>query len=204
MSPDLLFALFGFVAIMCFTPGPNNLMLMASGTNYGYRPSLPHLAGVVLGFSLMVVLVGLGLMAAFTRVPELRTVLKAVSVAYLLYLAWRIARAAPPGTDKSTGTDTAPAGRPLSFWQASAFQWVNPKGWTMALTSITAYAPDQSLRAVLVVALAFLLVNAVSGSLWVLTGQQIRRFLTRPGRLRAFNWTMAALLVATLIPVLIV
>lgn len=198
MSTDLLLALLGFVAIMCFTPGPNNLMLMASGTNYGYRPTLPHLLGVVLGFSLMVVLVGLGLTAVFTRVPELRTILKVVSIAYLLYLAWRIARAAPPETD------TARTGQPLTFLQASAFQWVNPKGWTMALTGITAYAPDQGLWAVMVVALAFLVVNSFSGSLWVLIGQQIRRFLTNPGRLALFNWTMAALLVATLIPVLFV
>jgi threonine/homoserine/homoserine lactone efflux protein len=196
MSTDLLLALLGFVVIMCFTPGPNNLMLMASGTNYGYARSVPHLMGVVLGFSLMVVLVGLGLMAAFTRFPELRTVLKLVSIAYLLYLAWRIARAAPPHGE------AAARGRPLSFLQASAFQWVNPKGWTMALTGVTAYAPAQSLWAVLLVSLAFLVVNSVSGSLWVLIGQQIRRFLTEPARLTAFNWTMAALLVATLIPVL--
>ena len=196
MSPDLIFALLGFVAIMCFTPGPNNLMLMASGTNFGYRPTLPHLAGVVLGFSLMVVLVGLGLMAVFARIPELRTVLKAVSIAYLLYLAWKIARAAPPDAE------TARTARPLSFLQASAFQWLNPKGWTMALTGITAYAPDQSLWAVAVVSLAFLVVNCFSGSMWVLIGQQIRRLLTNPGRLALFNGVMAALLVATLIPVL--
>ncbi|MEZ5769639.1 MAG: LysE family translocator [Paracoccaceae bacterium] len=198
MSTDLFLALLGFVVIMCFTPGPNNLMLMASGTNYGYRPTLPHLAGVVFGFSLMVVLVGLGLMAVFTRLPELRTALKVVSVAYLLYLAWKIARAAPPDSAAT------PQGRPLTFLQASAFQWVNPKGWTMALTGITAYAPGQSLWAVLVVSGAFLVVNSVSGSLWVLIGQQIRQFLTDPRRLVLFNWTMAALLVATLIPVLIV
>ena len=198
MSTDLFLALLGFVVIMCFTPGPNNLMLMASGTNYGYRPTLPHLAGVVFGFSLMVVLVGLGLMAVFTRLPELRTALKVVSVAYLLYLALKIARAVPPDSAAT------PQGRPLTFLQASAFQWVNPKGWTMALTGITAYAPGQSLWAVLVVSGAFLVVNSVSGSLWVLIGQQIRRFLTDPRRLVLFNWTMAALLVATLIPVLIV
>ncbi|MCB1336967.1 MAG: LysE family translocator [Maritimibacter sp.] len=195
MTPDLLLALYGFVAIMCFTPGPNNLMLMASGTNYGFPRSVPHLLGVVLGFSLMVVLVGLGLAAMFTRYPEARTALKIASVAYLLYLAWKIARAAPPESAAATG-------RPLTFLQASAFQWVNPKGWTMALTSIAAYAPDQSLWAVLVVAFAFLLVNSVSGSLWVLIGQQIRRFLTNRTRLAVFNGTMAILLVATLIPVL--
>lgn len=196
MSTDLLLALFGFVVIMCFTPGPNNLMLMASGTNYGYRRTLPHLAGVVLGFSLMVVLVGLGLMAVFTRFPAFRTVLTFVSVAYLLVLAWKIARAAPPDPAAAT------AGRPLTFLQATAFQWVNPKGWTMALTGITAYAPDQNLWAVLVVSLAFLAVNSVSGSLWVLIGQQIRRFLTGRTRLALFNGTMAVLLVATLVPVL--
>lgn len=196
MNLDLLTALAGFAFVSSITPGPNNLMLMASGTNYGYRPTVPHLLGVVLGFSLMVVLVGLGLMAAFTRLPDLRTILKIVSIGYLLYLAWRIARAAPLDAEAARST------RPLTFLQASAFQWVNPKGWTMALTGITAYAPDQGLWAVLVVSLAFLVVNSVSGSLWVLIGQKIRRFLTNPKRLAVFNWTMAALLVATLIPVL--
>lgn len=196
MSTELLLALLGFTLITCFTPGPNNLMLMASGTNYGYRRTIPHLLGVAIGFSAMVILVGIGLMALFDRFPELRTVLKLISVAYLAWLAWKIAHAAPPRAD------SAAAGRPLTFLQAAAFQWVNPKGWTMALTSLTAYAPDQSFAAVAVVSAAFLIVNLNSTSLWTLIGQEIRRFLTNPRRLTAFNWTMAVLLVATLLPVL--
>lgn len=196
MTPDLFLALLGFVLITCFTPGPNNLMLMASGTNYGYRRTIPHLMGVVLGFSLMVLLVGLGLMAVFTQVPELRGGLKLISVVYLVWLAWKIARSAAPDPQAE------PSGRPFTFLQAVAFQWVNPKGWTMALTGVTAYAPEQSLAAVGVVSLAFLLVNLNSGSLWTLIGQEIRRFLTNPRRLALFNWSMAALLVATLVPVL--
>ena len=190
MNADLLLALAGFAAITLVTPGPNNMMLMASGVNFGYRPTIPHLLGITAGFGLMVVLVG------FERVPALETGLKAVSVAFLLWLAWKIAHAAAPGSA------ARPTTRPISFFQASAFQWVNPKAWAMALTSIAAYAPDRSLAAVVVVAAMFAFLNLFTGSLWMLIGREVRRLLATPGRLTAFNWTMAGLLVATLIPVL--
>lgn len=196
MSTDLFLALAGFAAVTLFTPGPNNLMLMASGTNFGFRRTLPHLFGVALGFGAMVFLVGIGLMGVFEVVPQLQSALKVVAVAYLAWLAWKIAHAAAPVA--KTGDDA----RPLTFLQASAFQWVNPKGWSMALTAVAAYAPERSLGAVVVVALAFAVIALPSSGLWALLGREVRRFLTDPRRLAVFNWTMAALLVATLIPVL--
>ncbi len=194
MSPELFIALVGFAFVTSVTPGPNNLMLMASGANFGFRRTIPHMLGVALGFTVMVALVGVGLMSVFDRFPVAHTVLKVVSVVYLLWLAWKIANAAAPGAGGGTG-------KPLTFLQAAAFQWVNPKAWAMALSAIAAYAPDRSLAAAVLVAVVFGLVNLPSVSAWAVLGQQIRHILTNATRLRLYNWTMALLLVATLYPV---
>lgn len=191
-------ALFSFVSSI--TPGPNNLMLMASGANFGFRRTLPHMLGVGLGFTAMVTLVGLGLVGLFEAYPLSYDVLKVVSVIYLVYLAWKIATsAAPAGTDNAGGV----RGKPLTFIQAVLFQWVNPKAWTMALTALTVYAPSQSLWSVLLVAAVFGLINLPCVSSWTLLGQQLQRLLTSQRRLVAFNISMAVLLVASLYPVLL-
>jgi len=195
MTADLLLALVAFAFVTSITPGPNNIMLMTSGANFGFRRTLPHMAGVALGFVVMAAAVGLGLAGLFQAWPASYTILKAVSVGYLLWLAWKFAHAAPP-------EGRAEAGRPMTFLQAAAFQWVNPKAWAMALTAVTAYAPGQGTAAVLTVAAVFGVVNLPSVGTWALAGQGMRRFLSTPARLRAFNWTMAALLVLSLWPVL--
>ncbi|WP_171178158.1 LysE family translocator [Ruegeria sp. HKCCD8929] len=195
MTHDLLLALVTFAFVSSITPGPNNLMLMASGANFGFRRTIPHMLGIGLGFTFMVLMVGAGLVQVFDAYPVSYTVLKAASVAYLLYLAWKIANAAPIREHEAEG-------RPMNFLQAAAFQWVNPKAWAMALTATTAYAPTQSLSAILVVAAVFGAINLPSVSTWTVLGQQMARFLTNPRRLTMFNWTMAALLVASLYPVL--
>ena len=196
MDSEILLALVAFAFVSSITPGPNNLMLMASGANFGFRRTIPHMLGIGIGFTVMTMLVGAGLVRVFDTWPISHTILKVVSVAYLLHLAWKIGHAAPPA-DRP-----ADQGKPMTFLQAAAFQWVNPKAWTMALTAITVYAPDGSLWAVAVVGAVFGLVNLPSVSTWTLLGQQLRRLLTSPTRLRTFNWTMAALLVASLWPVL--
>ncbi|MGH1576599.1 LysE family translocator [Planktotalea sp.] len=194
MTYDLIAALVLFAFVSSITPGPNNMMLMASGANFGFKRTIPHMFGVGIGFSVMIFLVGAGLVQVFDAYPILHTVLKVVSVFYLLWLAWKIAHAAPPkGKSDSEAT-------PLTFLQAALFQWVNPKAWTMALTAISVYTPDQSLISVLYVSFAFGLVNFPSVSVWTVLGQQMARFLTSAARLRAFNWTMAVLLVASLYP----
>lgn len=196
MDSQLLAAFATFAFVSSITPGPNNLMLMASGANFGFRRTVPHMLGIGIGFTAMIVLVGIGLAGLFDAVPASYTMLKIVSVAYLLWLAWKIANAATPGTQGHV------SGTPLTFLQAAAFQWVNPKAWTMALTAITVYAPDRGLAAVGLVALVFGLINLPTVSTWTVVGQQMQRFLTDARRLRFFNWTMAALLVASLWPVL--
>jgi threonine/homoserine/homoserine lactone efflux protein len=196
MTFEIFLALVGFATVTLFTPGPNNLMLMASGTNFGVARTLPHMLGVAFGFGAMVFLVGLGLMGLFERIPQLETILKFAAIAYLGWLAWKIAHASAP---RDSGETT---GRPLSFLQAAAFQWVNPKGWSMALTGVAAYAPDRSFATVLAVALTFAAIGLPSSGTWALMGREIRRLLTNPRRLVLFNWTMAALLIASLVPVL--
>ncbi|WP_371168480.1 LysE family translocator [Aliiroseovarius sp. 2305UL8-7] len=195
MSIDLLSAFVAFAFVSSITPGPNNLMLMASGANFGFRRSIPHMLGIGIGFTFMIVLVGAGLMTLFDLYPVSYTILKTGSVVYLLWLAWKIARASEPGTGKT-------GGHPMTFLQAAAFQWVNPKAWAMALTAISVYAPARDMFAVLLVALIFGAVNLPSVSVWTILGQKIRVILTNSARLRAFNVTMAVLLVATLFPVI--
>ncbi|MCK0150792.1 LysE family translocator [Marivita sp. S6314] len=196
MTPDLLFALAGFALVTVITPGPNNLMLMTSGANFGFRRSIPHMLGVGLGFPMMIVPVGLGVMQVFDAWPPSYTILKVLSVFYMLWLAWKIARAAPPDGTPDTGSS------PLTFLQAAAFQWVNPKAWSMALGAITLYATGRDLAAILWVAGSYVAMGCISTTSWTLLGQQVRRLLNRPNRLRLFNWSMATLLVASLIPVL--
>ncbi len=195
MTYEILMALIVFAFVSSITPGPNNLMLMASGANFGFRRTIPHMLGIGLGFTFMVLLVGAGLVQVFDRFPVSYTMLKIASVIYLLYLAWKIAHAAPVKGQAASGT-------PMTFLQAASFQWVNPKAWAMALTATAAYAPGQTLEAIILVALVFGAINLPSVSVWTVLGQQMARVLTNPHRLLIFNWTMAVLLVASLYPVL--
>ncbi len=194
MTHDILLALISFAFVTSITPGPNNLMLMASGANFGFRRTVPHMLGISLGHGLMVFLVGLGLAGVFEAFPPAKLVFKVASVGYMLWLAWKIAHAGAPGTGKS-------GSRPLSFVQAAAFQWVNPKAWAMALGAISAYASGW-VGSVLVVCAVFACVNLPSVSVWAFAGEQLRHWLTDRRRLAVFNWTMAVLLVASLWPVL--
>ncbi|MBP7001356.1 MAG: LysE family transporter [Amaricoccus sp.] len=143
----------------------------------------------------MIVLLGAGIGQAIATHPTAMTTLKLASVAYMLWLAWKIATAAPP-------SEAAPAGRPLTFLQAAAFQWVNPKAWAMALTALGVYALGQGWTGVAAVAGTFLLVGPPCNLLWVAMGRELRRLVARPAILRRVNYAMAALLLATLAPFL--
>ncbi len=189
-------SLIAFAVTSCITPGPNNSMLMASGLNYGTRRSLPHYFGIITGFPLMILAVGLGIAQVFDLYPSLHTVLKIVGAAYLTYLAYKIATA-------PVSSDAVSAGKPFTFLQAAAFQWVNPKAWTMALAAITVYTPQPTTSYyVIVVSLIVGAINLPSIRIWLLLGVQMKRFLTTPARLRGFNWSMAGLLVLSLYPIL--
>lgn len=194
MTGSAFIALLAFAFVSSITPGPNNLMLMASGANFGMRRSVPHMLGVGIGFVLMIVLVGIGVVRLFELWPPAFTVLKVAGIAYMLWLAWKIANAAPPA-DKPADASA----RPMTFIQAALFQWMNPKAWSMALTSVTVYAPAHDIATVGQVALIFGAINLPSVSSWTMLGTVMRRWLTSPTRLRAFNWSMAGLLVLSLL-----
>lgn len=190
------FVLFAFVSSI--TPGPNNLMLLASGVNFGFRRSFPHALGVALGFGLMVAAVGLGLGAVFKALPWAYTVLRYAGAAYLLYLAYRIATSGPVGEGEADSQR-----QPMTFLGAAAFQWVNPKAWVMALGAITTYIPaDGYIANVFVVALLFTVVNLPSVCVWVGCGTALRSLLQERRWVLLFNGLMAALLVASLYPML--
>ncbi len=197
MNYELLTALMAFAFVSSITPGPNNLMLMSSGANFGFQRTIPHMLGVGIGFVFMLILVGIGLMQLFDRFPISYDILKVISVMYLLYLAIKIATASPL-ENKQDNSAT-----PLTFLQAASFQWVNPKAWTMALTAISVYSPSHSLESITIVAIVFGLINLPSVSVWIVLGLQLRRLLTSHIRLKAFNIVMATLLLASLYPVVL-
>ena len=196
MNIEILTALCTFAFVTSVTPGPNNLMLMSSGANFGIRRSLPHLFGVTFGFVFMLILVGIGLMQVFDLYPLTYELLRLFSVAYLLYLAWKISNARPSAERAS--------GSPIGSLQAALFQWVNPKAWAMALTTISVYTPaSHPLHSIILVATIYLLINLPSNGSWILLGTQLRRFLDDPLKLRCFNVTAAVLLVGSLYPILL-
>jgi threonine/homoserine/homoserine lactone efflux protein len=190
MDFEFLTAFSLFALVSSITPGPNNLMLMASGANFGIRRTIPHMLGIGIGFVIMVLLVGIGLAGVFDAHPLSYEVLRVASIVYLIYLAWKIATSAPPEAGNSVG-------KPFTFLQAALFQWVNPKAWAMGLTAVTVYAPNQSLNAILWIALVFGVINLPSISCWALLGRQIQPLLVNGRRLQAFNFVMAGLLLAT-------
>lgn len=197
MTFEILTALALFALVSSITPGPNNLMLMASGANFGFQKTIPHMLGVGLGFALMIILVGIGLVSVFDAFPLSYEFLRVFSVVYLTFLAYKIANSAVPHNEGNK------AAKPFTFTQAALFQWVNPKAWTMALTATTVYSPGQTVEAIIMVAFVFGLINLPSVSVWAVLGLKLKSLLTNGSRLKMFNYSMAGLLVASLYPVLI-
>ena len=185
---------FGFFALsMSATPGPNNVMVTASGANFGFRRTLPHMMGISLGFPVMLFGVGIGFGAILAIHPKIQHVLQIVGAAYLLVLAWRIVRAGNVGVEAETA-------RPMSFLEAAAFQWLNPKAWLIAVGALGTYAPaNESLIATLpVMGLIFVMACLPSVALWTLIGTGFGRLLATPRAMRSFNICMALLLVGSL------
>jgi threonine/homoserine/homoserine lactone efflux protein len=195
ISRELFFAFVLFAAVMFFTPGPNNIMVMSSGLTYGFRRTLPHILGVVIGFAFMVGAVGLGFGTVFVAFPVLQTILKYVGAAYLIYLAVMIAMAGPPQPGEASRG-------PMTFWQGAMFQWVNVKGWVAIIGTITAYAAIAKFPFnIALQVLIFLAMGTASITIWTLFGSALRPFLTSPLAVRVFNLAMAVLLLASLYPV---
>lgn len=198
MPLDLFLALLAFAAATAFTPGPNNIMVTASGVNFGFTRTLPHIFGITLGFVVLLVGCAAGLGAVFAAYPPLQIVLKIAGAAYMLWLAWKIATA-KPATDKD-GTIS----RPISFWQAVLFQWVNPKAVVIALSAIAIYVrPERWFSDLALLLMVFAIATILAVAAWTGFGVALRRLLTDPTYARIFNLVMAALLVVSIVPMVI-
>ena len=190
----ILDPLYGFVFFGLFSPGPNVVLLTASGARFGLRRTLPHLFGVVLGVGVTAGLTGLGIAALLREAPALELILKIAASGWMMWMAWGLWTA-----DRRRGK--ADRDRPMTLIEGALFQWVNPKAWSMALSAITLYAPGRGVASVLWVAGIYVACSLVSTSGWTVLGTAIGRLLGAPRRLRIFNIVMAILLVATLVPV---
>ncbi|GIU05528.1 LysE family translocator [Shewanella morhuae] len=195
MELILAIALFAFSSGI--TPGPNNIMLMTSGVNFGVKRSIPHLMGISLGFPTMILAIGLGLSALFQTYPVIHQIIKVIGITYLLYLSWLIANS----SSKMEGKTIA---KPFSFIQAAAFQWVNPKGWIMAVGAIATFTSvQQDLTAqVITIATVFLCIAFPCALVWLGFGVVLKRLLKNPRQQKIFNISMAVLLVASIIPMI--
>ena len=197
MSLESFLALLVYAFVTSITPGPNNFMLLASGVNFGFMRTIPHALGIGVGFLVLLLAIGFGLGALLVAFPALHLVLKLAGGAYLLYLAWRIAMS------RSMGNGGDGKARPMTFLEAAAFQWVNPKAWVMAVSAMAIYTnPVDPFLSVFIVALAFAAVNLPSVSTWAGFGTALRGFLADPGRLKWFNIAMGLILAASLWPML--
>ncbi len=194
MSWSLFAGLFVFSFVAAFTPGPNNLIALASGANRGFRKTLPHVGGVALGFAVMIGLIGAGLGSLFGLYPRLYLILRYLAFAYLVYLAWHIARSEGIGESGATG-------REVSVLGSAAFQWVNPKAWIAAVTVVSTFTdPARFATSLAVAALTNVGLAACAVSSWALFGTVVKTWLAKPVRMKAFNWSMAILLVASVAP----
>ena len=197
MSFEAFLALLVYAFVTSVTPGPNNFMLLASGVNFGFVRTVPHMLGIGIGFLILLLAVGFGLGAVLTAFPMLHTGLKIAGGVYLLYLAWKIAMS------RSMASKGEAQANPMRFIDAAAFQWVNPKAWVMAITAMAVYTnPDHPFLSVVLISMAFAIVNLPSVSVWAGFGTALRGFLSDPVRLKWFNIAMGVLLAATLWPML--
>ncbi|HEX8666535.1 MAG TPA: LysE family translocator [Beijerinckiaceae bacterium] len=197
MTCEALLALSIYALVTSITPGPSNFMLLASGANFGFVRTIPQVFGITAGFGSVLLAAGLGLGAAVTAWPALHLALKIAGAGYLLYLAWRI------GSARSLAQGGEAGGRPLTFIESAAFQWINPKAWVVAMTAMAIYtSPDAPFLSVALVAAAFAVVNLPSVSAWAGFGTALKGWLADPVRLKRFNVAMGLLLAATLWPML--
>ncbi len=196
MSTTTLYALFAFALVSSITPGPNNILLMTSGANHGFKKTIPHMLGVYVGFILMVAIIGFGASDLFKIYPNLQKVLQMMCGSYLLVLAFKIGFSTFNSQDQE-------AKKPMSFVEAAVFQWINPKAWTMAISAVTIYSGEHTLS-LLAILMAFSLMNLPSITVWVFAGLKLKGFLENERRLRIFNIVMALLLISSLYPIYLV
>ncbi len=188
-------SLFVFTLVAGITPGPNNMMLLASGLNYGIKKSIPHYLGICIGFPVMVAAVGFGIDIIFNKYPSVYLYLKAVGIVYLLYLAWKISNS---GNLKASPNIR----KPFTFLQAAVFQWLNPKAWIIAVGALAAFSNKEHFTtSVLTVIFAYFVTGSLAMAFWLTLGRSLQSLLHTELRVKYFNITMAALLALSVIPI---
>ncbi|NKB65001.1 MAG: LysE family translocator [Gammaproteobacteria bacterium] len=195
MPIELILAITSFAFVTSVTPGPNNIMLTASGANFGFVKTIPHILGIVVGVAVMNFSVGFGLGTIFEAIPVLQQILKVAGSGYLVWLALKLL------SFNYVDTEQDQEGRPLTLFQALMFQFINPKAWVMVISANASFSliGEQYWPSVALIIAIFLLVGPPSMIVWILFGQWIRQFLTRPGFLRIFNMVMAFFTVSCVI-----
>ncbi len=188
-----------FTLSTSISPGPNNIMLLSSGLTFGYRRTIPHMAGVFLGFPLMVLIVGLGMGALFEKFPLVLTVLKFIGIIYLFWMAYKIAN-----NSSSYDVEENNESKPFSFMQAAMFQWVNPKAWIMAITSISIFVTsnENGLFQIIIISLIYFLSGCVSCNTWAFGGTVLKKFIKSEKSVQRLNIAMAILLIASVLPII--
>ena len=185
--------------IFCFstsiTPGPNNLMIMLSGINFGLKRSVPHYLGILFGFSAMIILVGIGLGEVFEQFPQLHPIIKYLGAIYMLYLAWQII-SSDPHLKEAKGSK-----KPLGFLKPALLQWLNPKAWIMTVGVIAAYTIQDAsmMHQIFVISMIYFLIGIPCVGLWLVSGVALSKFLRNPDHMRRFNWAMGALLALSIV-----
>ncbi|MCX8515838.1 MAG: LysE family translocator [Alphaproteobacteria bacterium] len=193
-----------YIVVTAITPGPNNMMLMTSGANFGFRRTIPHLTGVILGFTFFALLTGFGLIKIINYYPALYYILKYAGISYLLYLSYRIAITNGRNAKKKSANNKVRISTPFGFWQAAAFQLINPKGVMMVISYFTTYLPpDYGWQVVMTVGLLIFIISPICSGSWLLLGSELSHFLGKGRRQEYFNWTMAMLLVLSLVTTLL-
>lgn len=197
-TTTLLISIFMFSFATSMTPGPNNIMLLSSGLTFGYKRTIPHILGVVLGFPLMTICVGLGLGRLFELYPVLFTILKIIGILYLLWLAWKIANSKPTFNEHDEDA------KPLTFFPIILFQWVNPKNWMKIITAMSVYVTsvEHAITQIIVISVIFLITVSISANTWAFGGSVLKRFIKSDVGIKRFNVIMAVLLVLSIVPTL--
>lgn len=199
MPYDVFAALVVFVFATAFTPGPNIIMVTASGVNFGFMRTVPHMAGITVGFVVLLLAAAAGLGLIFTAAPALQTALKVAGVLYMLWLAWKVANSRP-----APSNGDADLGQPMTFWQAVAFQWVNPKAVIMSMTMIALFVrPEGRVLDTAILVVVNLVFTVATVAAWTGFGVALRGLLSNPRHARTFNIVMALLLVASIAPMVL-
>jgi threonine/homoserine/homoserine lactone efflux protein len=196
-SIAMVISVLTFAFTMAMTPGPNNALFLSSGLTFGYKATIPHIIGVIVGFPLMTLMVGLGLGQIFASYPIILTILKIISILYLLWMAYHMANITGNANDDKNKQD-----RPLSFLQAVMFQWVNPKAWIMAISSISVFTTsiEYKYQQLLVVTFLYFIVGFVSTNFWTLGGVLLKKFINSAKTVRMINIILAIFMLVSVLP----